>query len=801
MTAASEPNRVSRRSSRRADTTALPPRTITARTWADVCVIVVLSGIGMLGMSTAFTDAGYLLAGFGGIAVGTLLALIAARYRLPAVVTAVLAIFAYFLLGNAIAIPQQSIAYFVPTAQSLTGLAIGAVFGWSDLLTLHAPVSLPYYVNAVPYLAGWLVALISVTLASRWLIERQRTARRGAMVLIAPIALYLTGVLLGTDQPYFAAVRGIAFAALALVWLGWRRQAGERLAVGAGGPILRRKVLGTVVIVAIAATIGAVGGAAVAPAEPTRFVLREKVQPPFTPLNYPAPLAGFRHYTKDIDQKNLFTVSGLSDGQRLRLAAMDSYNGVIWKVAGAQAMTDGSGSFRLVSSKIPLPTTPFDHGSTSVLKVTVLDYHDVWIPDTGFATSITFGSGSAAPDPEGLRYNSATGTAVLTSGVTKGQTYTITAVNQKVPTDSVLEKIPTAAMQLPPVDDIPATVRAKALDIVAKQTTPIDRLRHLAEYLKSNGFFSHGTASDQAPSAAGQGADRMAEMVTSAHMVGDQEQYASLFAMMARSLGYPARVVMGFAPTVRSGGGPVTVTGDDVTAWVEVPFQGVGWIPFLPTPNNPDVPQDQTPKPKTEPQPQVRQPPRSETKKDDNLTATQVNDSKKKNAGLPFSLPAWAIAVGGGILVLLIIVLVPMIVVGIVKLRRRRRRRRDRGDRAVAWAWAELLDRLDELGYPRPMASTRGLVAEEVADHLPTEAAAGVTLLAVRTDQDVFSGIDIQPTRVDAAWQEADDVVAIAQREAGGRRRALSRYRLGAARRWAARLSAQSAAARDRRQK
>jgi len=99
------------------------------------------------------------------------------------------------------------------------------------------------------------------------------------------------------------------------------------------------------------------------------------------------------------------------------------------------------------------------------------------------------------------------------------------------------------------------------------------------------------------------------------------------------------------------------------------------------------------------------------------------------------------------------------------------------------------------------MPSTRGLVAEEVADHLPTEAASGVTLLAVRTDQDVFSGIDIEPERVDAAWQEADGVVTIARREAGGRRRALSRYRLGAARRWAARLSAQSAAARDRRQK
>jgi 8-oxo-dGTP pyrophosphatase MutT (NUDIX family) len=87
-------------------------------------------------------------------------------------------------------------------------------------------------------------------------------------------------------------------------------------------------------------------------------------------------------------------------------------------------------------------------------------------------------------------------------------------------------------------------------------------------------------------------------------MIGDEEQYASAFALMARSLGYPARVVMGFAPEVPDGGGTVTVTGDDVTAWVEVAFDGVGWVPFAPTPDETDIPQDQVPKPQSEPQPQ-----------------------------------------------------------------------------------------------------------------------------------------------------------------------------------------------------
>ena len=110
-------------------------------------------------------------------------------------------------------------------------------------------------------------------------------------------------------------------------------------------------------------------------------------------------------------------------------------------------------------------------------------------------------------------------------------------------------------------------------------------------------------------------------------------------ALMARSLGYPARVVMGFAPEVRDGEESVAVTGHDVTAWVEVAFEGVGWIPFSPTPDQTDVPQDENPKPKTEPQPQVRQPPRSSSEQDDLVTAVEIDDGDSDDDGL--RLPGW----------------------------------------------------------------------------------------------------------------------------------------------------------------
>ncbi|MBI5161148.1 MAG: transglutaminase domain-containing protein [Micrococcales bacterium] len=763
----------------------IAPRTFAVRVWVDAAVILILTALGVVGLSTAFPGPGYRLAGGGGMIVGTVVALACARYRIGAVPTTAVAIVGYFLVGTAFAIPAQGILSVFPSLPSLAGLAVGPVFGWADLVTLRAPVSLPYYVNAVPYAACWLVTLVSVTLAARWLAERRRTVWRAALLLVGPTLVYLAGVLLGTEQPYFAAVRGIAFAAVSLVWLGWRRLPGPRLAVGARAPIQRRKLVGTAIILVAAIAVGGVGGTLLAPTSGQRFVLRERVQPPLEPVNYPTPLGAFRRYTKSLDETNLLRVSGLRSGQLLRLATMDGYDGVIWSVAGAETATDGSGGFRLVGRDVPPPAllTP---GRSSAVEVTVLGYRDVWIPDVGYPTSFAFG-GRPAADPQNVRYNSASGTAVLTTGLRRGQTYRLTAVNQKVPSDAALTDVPTANISLPPATNVPDVVRARADEIMAGATSQIDRLRTLEQELKTKGFFSHGTASDQAPSRAGHGADRMAEMLTRSSMVGDEEQYASLFALMARSKGIPARVVMGFAPK-RASGAALTVTGDDVTAWVEVPFQGVGWVPFFPTPDNPDVPQDQVPKPQTQPQPQVRQPPRTPNREDDLITPVQINDPKK-DEGVPFLLPGWVLVLALSILIPAAIVFLPMLVVWLIKRRRRARRREAGAEAGVAGAWDELVDRLGELGYDPPQRLTRPVLADRIGPQLPGTLGGGVVLLARRSDDAVFSGREVTAAEVADAWGGAEEVAQGAYRSVGRRRRLLSRYRLAAARRWAGRVA------------
>ncbi len=773
----------------------LKPRNI-----VDVVVHTALALIGIVGLATSFHDLGWLLAGVGGLLVGTGAALAARALRLGALLTVGLALVAYLVFGSALAVPGQATAHLIPTLTSVASLGVGAVWGWADLLTLRAPVELPDYVTVVPYLSAWLVGLVGATLATRWL-PRRRTPARAALLLIGPGLLYLASILLGTEDPYYPGIRGVGFAALALVWLGWRHSTVESVKIERSQGMLRRRLTGTAVVVLAAVAVGTLTGAALAPAEQSRFVLRDQIVPPFQPLEFASPLAGFRQYSKLEVDKTLFTVTGLKPDELLRLSTMDSYDGHLWTVAGSKIAADGSGSFALLGGSFPRPPLLTADGDQTI-SLTIGAYADVWIPTVGYPRSLTLAK-QTRDQLAGLRYNATTGSAVLLSGLQKGDTVVESGVLQKTDyDDATLRDVPTARLQLGPADDIPDIVAAKATEFAGSTTSPIEQLRNIEQTLHTQGFLSHGTASDSVASLAGHGADRMEALFSGSVMVGDAEQYASAMALMARSLGYPARVVMGFAPTVTAAesaaGTPVKVTGHDVTAWVEVPFQGIGWIPFLPTPTQTDVPQDQVPKPQTQPQPQVRQPPRSQNNENDLVTNVQIDNTNKKTKDA-FVLPGWVLGIGLGAGIPALLILVPLLVVSGLRRRRAARRRSARRKRdAVAGAWDELLDRVGELGIATPaLSTTRRRTAESVEPSLPPRSdGSSIAILARRTDDAVFSGRELDDAEVDAVWAEVLATVDATRASLPGWRRVLARYRLAAATKWAHGVAALAAAQR-----
>jgi transglutaminase-like putative cysteine protease len=65
---------------------------------------------------------------------------------------------------------------------------------------------------------------------------------------------------------------------------------------------------------------------------------------------------------------------------------------------------------------------------------------------------------------------------------------------------------------------------------------------------------------------------------------GSCQHFAGAAALLLRLAGVPARVAVGFAPGVAGSDGRWVIRDRDAHAWVEVWYQGLGWVVFDPTP-------------------------------------------------------------------------------------------------------------------------------------------------------------------------------------------------------------------------
>src|SRR5699024_262682 len=61
-------------------------------------------------------------------------------------------------------------------------------------------------------------------------------------------------------------------------------------------------------------------------------------------------------------------------------------------------------------------------------------------------------------------------------------------------------------------------------------------------------------------------------------------QFATTVVIMARTLGIPSRLAVGYLPGTETQDGTVQITSDQAHAWPQVLFPEVGWVRFEPTP-------------------------------------------------------------------------------------------------------------------------------------------------------------------------------------------------------------------------
>lgn len=354
-----------------------------------------------------------------------------------------------------------------------------------------------------------------------------------------------------------------------------------------------------------------------------------------------------------------------------------------------------------------------------------------------------------------------------------GRTYTVVS---NVPEPSVAKLQSSPMVTNPPTADVaralevPADfsprVRALAEQLTRNARTPYDKALALQDYLRSDVF----TYDLGIPAYTKR--DAIDRFVFDTRR-GFCQQFAGAFAAMARTIGLPTRIAVGYLSGTKQADG-YHVTTKDAHAWPEVYFTGLGWVMFEPTPSRNDNTslQDYT---GTANRPTV---PSTTTSTAPRSTSSAPSapgprpTGKEQSPGLTVEAPGSGSGgpSGGAVVAVVGIVLVGALVLfgdPIVRALRRFRRRRVVGARArVLAAWADALDDLALHDIVR--APSRTPVEFAMRDAPALGAGSGgpaLTRLARLTTVALYSPEPPSDDDADQAWDAAGAVhTALAQR-------------------------------------
>jgi len=224
--------------------------------------------------------------------------------------------------------------------------------------------------------------------------------------------------------------------------------------------------------------------------------------------------------------------------------------------------------------------------------------------------------------------------------------------------------------------------------------------------------------------------------------------FASAMAVMARSLGIPSRIAVGFLPGTElpervDGRTAFSVTSHNLHAWPELYFEGIGWTRFEPTVGRGDVPayadvaSPNVPTPVNTPSsvPSANATPRPSTS-----TAPLAPEPTKQAtaaASRTASIDAWIWLVIT-ILVIGVLVLVPAAARAL--LRRRRVLALAGGGATALTAWREVLETAMDLGVDVPDTATPRDTAELLARLIGDAPRASIDRVRVAVERESYGG-------------------------------------------------------------
>jgi transglutaminase-like putative cysteine protease len=448
---------------------------------------------------------------------------------------------------------------------------------------------------------------------------------------------------------------------------------------------------------------------------------------------------------------------------------LDRFDGTTWYPVSGLLPTGG---------RVPDPASNAAPGGTKAVQQVTLDQLDgVWLPAADRPSQVS------APGDVGLAVDPDSGTVATSSRVRPGLRYEVVSEIPKYDPDKIqyfsvahdplrteLPDRDSGNAPIPALDEF----RKIAADATRGSTFPYQQALRLAAWLRDNHRYDVTSVPGHSY--------RSLQFFLQSSKEGTSEQFASAFAVLARTLGLPTRVVVGFSRGTPGPNGVWHVASGDVVAWPEVEFAGAGWVPFFPTPGQ--AGRSDTPKNDPDPQQttQAQQPttptptPTSRADKDNVLLnearqpATASAGGGRGGNGTPlwwWALPLALLLLGGGELSLA--AAAPAIV--------RRRRQRGSPNRRVFGAWRQVHDQLVEIEMPKNGTLTANEIAAYGVEHLPDEVGARLPALANLVNDLAYADRTATAEDADAAWRDAADVRKAVRRSPlrHGRRTRLAR--------------------------
>lgn len=492
----------------------------------------------------------------------------------------------------------------------------------------------------------------------------------------------------------------------------------------------RRTPLLAAALLAAVAVVAATVVSAIDPVGQTPYTLQrvQSATAPSSPVSNPLDeLAG--RLDKRSQDKVLFRYKSADSVGRWRQVALDDFDGANWST---------SNPFLRLGSELPADADVTVSTKPEHAEVELTGLAGPWLPGQLLLRNV---SGVAEPKIEPIG-----GTLVASKSPDK---YELTWSKPEIDKDFLLR----AGIESDPVSGLgdiaamPAEVAAVAAEAVAGRRATFATALALESYMRKR---YHVAVGDPLPT--GHSWPQLRKFLID-DQPGTSEQFAAGYVALARSVGIPARLVVGFqAPAVKDSDGWTTVRNRDALAWPEVAVEGVGWWPLDPS-GQADSQRTAAPGSEADVTDQARAEVPPANKIEDPEVAPAPKKARTDRAWDGIHVPVLWIFLGSATLLALWLFGVPLL-----KVVRALRRKRRTGDAAVVGAWAEARDRLRAHGVAVTSGMTVRDLATASADIADARAQAGLGTVARTVDQALWSGGPASPDTGRQAWEGVREV-------------------------------------------